>query len=251
MNAILLCDSEDIEVTIRLCGERGFGIEFQLFSWPTLDDDRSQVNRRKPVAGQVKLRSIHGPFADLCPGSSDPMVQGVARHRIGQAFGVAEELGASHIVLHHGYVPGTSWRDGWIRRSGEFWRELLEAGPLGTHFHLENFSEWEPTLLADVIDASELSNLDVALDVGHSHCNSRTSPIDWIKILGARIGYTHLHDNHGETDEHLALGAGTIPFKEVLSALEEYSPEAMWVLEVKAGEDTEKSLDWLESNGFL
>ena len=102
MYAILLCDSEDIEATVRLCGERGFGVEFQLFSWPTLDDDQSQVSRRKLVADQVKLRSIHGPFADLCPGSSDPMVQGVARYRIGQAFGVAEELGADSAMAVKG-----------------------------------------------------------------------------------------------------------------------------------------------------
>ena len=179
------------------------------------------------------------------------MVQDVTAHRIRQAFGVAEELKASHIVLHHGYVPGTSWRDGWIRRSGAFWRELLRQRPPGTRIHLENLLEWEPTLLADVIDASETADLDVTLDIGHTHCNSRTPAIGWIEALGPRIGYTHLHDNHGETDEHLALGAGTMPLEAVFSALEAHSPRALWMLEVDSGEDTKRSLDWLERHRFI
>jgi len=58
-------------------------------------------------------RAIHGPFGDLCPGSFDPLVRGVARTRIRQVFPIAERLRAGHLILHHGYVPNTSSPDIW------------------------------------------------------------------------------------------------------------------------------------------
>jgi len=65
MDSILLCDSDKLETTVDLCSERGFGVEFQLLPWPKLDDDRSPIERRKHIVDRVRVRSLHGPFADL------------------------------------------------------------------------------------------------------------------------------------------------------------------------------------------
>jgi sugar phosphate isomerase/epimerase len=49
-----------------------------------------------------------------------------------------------------------------------------------------------------------------ALDTGHAHVSGgiRTG----IEIFGPRLQHIHLHDNHGEKDEHLEVGKGTIQF---------------------------------------
>lgn len=71
---------------------------------------------------------------------------------------------------------------------------------------------------------------------------------EWIEALGGQIGYVHLHDNRGDEDEHLGLGSGTIPMREVCAALERQSPEAIWAMEIKVPY-LEESVDWLGSVG--
>ena len=73
----------------------------------------------------------------------------------------------------------------------------------------------------------------------------------WIRRLGKRIGYVHLHDNNGERDEHLAFGEGTIPLADVCRALEEEAPDAVWTVELAGGiPDLQKSMEWLVEHGF-
>jgi sugar phosphate isomerase/epimerase len=37
----------------------------------------------------------------------------------------------------------------------------------------------------------------------------------WLIPLKERIREIHLHDNHGKLDEHLPIGMGTFPFREL------------------------------------
>ncbi len=74
--------------------------------------------------------------------------------------------------------------------------------------------------------------------------------LQWIKSLGNRIGYVHLHDNHGEHDEHLGLGEGNIPMQDVCQALEECSPDAIWAIEAE-GDGILQSLEWLDKHEIL
>jgi sugar phosphate isomerase/epimerase len=72
----------------------------------------------------------------------------------------------------------------------------------------------------------------------------------WIERLGTKIGYVHLHDNHGIEDEHLGFGQGTIPLDDVCRALDELAPDAIWTIETQP-EWLEFSLAWLGQRGFL
>ena len=57
------------------------------------------------------------------------------------------------------------------------------------------------------------------VDVAHAHLNHNLE--DFLARPFGRVFNMHLHDNHGETDEHLPLGKGTIPWDEVLSRISE------------------------------
>jgi len=54
---------------------------------------------------------------------------------------------------------------------------------------------------------------------------------------------------HGETDEHLGLGKGNISLVEVLAALKEYAPNAIWAIEANL-DDMEDSILWLKEKGL-
>ena len=200
--------------------------------------------------GDLQPRSLHGPFGDLCAGSYDPMIRDVTRHRFEQACSFAAQLQAPDIILHHGYVPGTSWPANWLRRTVAFWHEFLADRESHLRFHVENMLERDGGLLSDVIDGIGDERVDVCLDIGHCHCNSEETPLQWIERLGERIGWVHVHDNRGDDDSHLALGAGTIPMREVGAALLEHCPKAVWCLEC-TDEDLPTSLAWLQAEGFM
>ncbi len=74
--------------------------------------------------------------------------------------------------------------------------------------------------------------------------------IDWIKQLNCRIKYVHIHQNNGINDEHLGLRYGNMPIKDILSALNEYSPEAVWALECKT-DYMEDSISLLSELGYI
>lgn len=247
---IIICDAGNFERVAALCRATGCGVELQGYGDPVYKGDQLQAPHwTQPLLSDIGPRSVHAPFPDLCPGSIDPLLRQIARSRFDVACNAASTAGAEHVVFHHGFVPRTSRPAGWIQRSALFWRELLAAHPALPHFHLENMLEFGPEVLADVLDEVGDTRLDACLDIGHAHCNSTNSVITWIEYLRHRIGYVHLHDNHGDDDEHLGLGQGTIPLLEVLHTLRALCPDAIWALEVSP-DSVEQSLEWLGEHGY-
>lgn len=110
--------------------------------------------------------------------------------------------------------------------------------------------EWNPEILIDIIDGVNSKKLGVNLDIGHAFAFSKLSVIDWIKQLGNKTTYVHLHDNHGEKDSHLGFGKGTMPIVEILNALNQYAPDAVWALECQLV-DMEKSIEFLKEKEFI
>ncbi|MEI6875849.1 MAG: sugar phosphate isomerase/epimerase, partial [Spirochaetota bacterium] len=55
-----------------------------------------------------------------------------------------------------------------------------------------------------------------------------------IRDLGDLIGHVHIHDNKGQTDDHLALGAGTIRFETAYAALLEIGYDRSFTLELES-----------------
>jgi sugar phosphate isomerase/epimerase len=251
MNPLIICDDCNISTIAPFCVANQWGIEVQSFHDPDyINRTPDAITIHRKAIEKIKLRSLHGPFGDLCPGSFDSMVRDVARHRFEMGYDIAVQLDITHIVLHHGYIPGTSSPAGWLSRSTCFWNDFLDSKSVKMKFHIENMIESDPYLLLDVIKSINKKNVDVCLDIGHAHCFSKIPVVKWIKILGTHIGYVHMHDNHREKDEHLGLGEGSIPMVDVCQALCEYAPDALWAIEAE-GVGIQKSLVWLEENGFI
>jgi sugar phosphate isomerase/epimerase len=248
---VLLADDGHPAETVALCVKHGFGIEVQAFFDPVVAErDSAALEEHSRLIAPLGLRSVHGCFGDLCPGSFDPMVREVARNRFELSYAVAKRLAATHLVLHHGYVPHTSPPNRWLPRCVAFWKDFLSDKDGSIRMHIENMLELDPGLLADLVDAIDKPWVDVNLDVGHAHCNSKSNIEGWIRSLGKRIGYVHLHDNHGAEDEHLSFGKGNLPLRETLSMLKELVPAALWVVEVDT-ECLEECINWLGEKGFL
>lgn len=219
MKTIIVCDEGHLADGVSASRRLSVGLEVQQFYDPIVAEDSAAVDSAKQDIVGLEPLTLHGPFGDLCPGSFDPMIRDATRHRFELGATVAAHLGASHVVFHHGYVPGTSRPAGWIRRCSLYWRDFLNGKPSSTQFHNENMLEHGPEILREVLDAVDAPNFTACFDIGHGHCHSLVTPLRWVEELGTRIGYVHIHNNHGNDDEHLAPYDGTLDVAEVLRAL--------------------------------
>ena len=251
VKALVLCDDLEPQRVTPLCRKYSCGIEVQSFCHPNyLIENPDGVDLHLEELKDINLIGLHGPFHDLCPGSTDKLLREVVNFRYQSACETALKIKASHIILHHGYVPKTSSYSGWLKRIVEFWQCFLVGKSENINFYLENVLEFDSSLLCEVIDMINSPRVKVCLDIGHAHCNSKVTVLDWIEQLNGRIGYVHLHNNHGEVDEHLGLADGSIPMIDVLEALETYSRDSIWAIETSLP-TKEESLFWLKEKGFF
>ncbi len=249
---IRLCDSGDFEKAFDIIKRQKVGIEFQTFYDPLLKNVKKNIAYQKEQTAGIKHRSLHAPFWDLNLGSALPSLRKETMKWFNYAYKIAKELDCDSIVVHDGYVPYSSPVSNWVKRSTTFWEEFFADKDDSITMMIENMLELDSSVMMQEIDAVHDKRLKVCLDVGHAHGNSDMSVYDWVKTLNKRIGYMHLHNNHGKiskihNDEHNGFDNGTIDFKKLLKLTKEYCPKA--VLAVECGlNEAEKAIEFLKQN---
>ena len=166
--------------------------------------------------------TLHGPFIDLSAGSTDPAVLALTRHRFDQLLKLVPVFEPKTVVCHAGY----DWKrygyfkSQWIENCLETWSQLANClGQHGTRLMLENVYEEDPEDIRVILDRLSNPNVGFCLDCGHLSAFGNAEPKAWLASLGPYIEQLHLHDNHGDTDEHLAMGLGTFDFELLFSYL--------------------------------
>ena len=262
MKEIRLCDDAEVKKVIDLCNDNNLGIEIQGFYNPSLIDTKesdSLLIEYKNILKDFKGgKSLHAPFWDLNLGSKNSMIREATMKTFNYAYNVAKELGCSEIVVHNGFIPNTSFYEGWVKNAVSFWKEFLEDKDNSITMMIENQCEEDSTVLKMEIDAVNDPRVKVCLDIGHAHANSNMSVEDWIVSLGDRIGYLHLHNNHGKkegrpsymNDEHFGLEDGTMDIKGVFELLEKHCPDAIWNVECNL-KYIEESVEVMKKLGYI
>ena len=86
--------------------------------------------------------------------------------------------------------------------------------------------------LRKIIDASDCAQLGICLDTGHLNI-SGGDQTQFIQSAGADLKALHIQDNEGKIDQHLMpFGRGTVPWDEVMTALDEIGCEALFNFEI-------------------
>ena len=75
--------------------------------------------------------------------------------------------------------------------------------------------------LLRLMDAVDNDNFGAVLDTGHQHAQKEILPLSIEKLAG-RVHYLHVSDNDGQTNQHLALGRGTVDWDGVFMALKKH-----------------------------
>jgi len=196
--------------------------------------------------------TIHAPFLDLNPGALDPSIREVTRKRFLQVFQAAEQLKPRVIVFHPGYDElryGGNRLD-WLKNSIDFWREFIPyAKDLGCIIAMENIFEKESSTLSGLLEAIDDPSFRHCFDVGHWNMFTTVSMEEWFAELGPFIAECHVHDNHGQTDEHLPPGEGQIDFPLLFRLLDQYAPDVVCTVEAHTFQRLERALKNL--NNYL
>lgn len=185
------------------------------------DDFRQTAERLADTGLSV---TFHAPFLDLRPGAIDPRIRQVTLERLRRVFELVPLFRPRAIVCHPSFDEKyyISSEKLWIENSLETWRSLLPyLEGTETIIAMENVYERGPHQLSPLLDALGSPQVRFCFDTGHANAFGNASYEEWLESLGDRLGEIHIHDNNGTTDEHLPVGEGNFPFRELLKAVRE------------------------------
>jgi len=235
---IRICDDGRFDEVLSLCKKYNVGIEYQTFHNPFISNYEELIDKQKRSSSEIVGKSLHAPFWDLNIGTKMPGLRAETMDILNKAYNTAKQLGCTEMVVHNGYIPGSYYAENWIKRACDFWREFFVGKDDAITICIENQFELDSSIIKKEIDMLNDCRLKVCLDIGHAHANSLMSVDDWIKTLDNRIGYVHLHNNHGNqlsasvsSDEHLGFDDGTLDMAKVIKLLKEHCSNAVFAIE--------------------
>ena len=144
----------------------------------------------------------------------------------------AARLGVQVMVLHAAGARPTHDK----ARAEAIKRSLSDLAPravrAGITLAIENCADrTDLKFLIETVDALGLPGVGFNVDTGHAVLRGM-APEETIRLMGARLVTTHLQDNHGERDDHLPPGRGTIAWPAVRDALLEVGYNGMLMVEI-------------------
>jgi sugar phosphate isomerase/epimerase len=217
------------------------------FKGPDLDDlpaDRLATAGRL-ISKTGRRPTVHAPFFDLSPGAMEPLVRKITTHRLTQALQAAAKLGAHLMVVHPGY---DRWRypnlaTTWAENAANTFAPLVAmAEQYDCRLSLENIYEQTPDTLLDLVARLDTPWFGHCFDIGHWQLFGSTNQSGWLKAIAPRLFHLHLHDNHGQSDDHLPVGEGSIDYAPLLKMLAELRPLPSLTLEAHNPSDLQLSL---------
>jgi sugar phosphate isomerase/epimerase len=187
-------------------------------------------------------------MSDINIGSLNPRMREAALRELLSALGACRRLGMDVITVHPAFMTplGFVSKDKVNETTKAGLRKLdAYSQELGVKVALENMPR-SPFSMAttprDLLELIEGTDLGICLDVGHANTAGKLK--EFVK-LKKNIVNLHVHDNRGETDEHLPVGDGTVDFPWLIRSLSGY--KGRYVIESRGLEDAMISRDRLQA----
>jgi len=202
--------------------------------------DYSQKSETQAMAAvlekhRLKLVSVHAPTSrdlssmresgaplSLCEVERVRRIQ--AMDELKRVIDVAEELPYARLILHMGGPRETADPRKRDAAFSSLEHLILHAHHVGVTICVENTNSemGDPAYLRAFVDETRLSGLRFNFDIGHAHLSD--FPEDeriekGFAPLRDLVSSVHLHDNHGEKDEHLPPFDGSINWPAAIKLL--------------------------------
>jgi sugar phosphate isomerase/epimerase len=206
----------------------------------------------------LELHALHSPTErDISPGRESGVPISIsdterirrldAVDEVKRALEVAERIPCRYLVQHIG-----SGRQSHDPRKLDAAFSSLEhlvvfAKARGVTIALENTPDelGSPSSLQHFITDTHLNDLKLCFDVGHAHMDTGVDVS--FEAMRDRVVTTHVHDNHGEKDEHLLPYEGTVDWHVTLGLLSSAAESIPLVLELREQSPGAPTLDQIRS----
>ncbi len=195
----------------------------------------------------LRLHSVHAPTdRDSSPGRESGVPISIcdlerlrrldAVDEVKRALDLAEHIPFQILVQHVGTQRESLDPRKWDAAFSSLEHLVLFAKQRGVTIALENTPGElaTPTNLCDFIQETRLHDLRLCFDTGHAHMEDGLEAS--FETMRERVITTHVHDNHGQKDEHLLPYQGTINWDRAVKVLGKGTPAAQelpFVLELK------------------
>jgi sugar phosphate isomerase/epimerase len=257
----ILFDFNDILDGVEFARDQGFGVlELNLgninFSRQLASKRQRERIRAAAEKARVKLaaHAIDGPSLFI----PSPRAAKAAVSDLKRVMDQAKEAGISRVVMHLGWEMYYAL-DGrpkflhdaypeWYERSVTDSIDELKRHARGrTRLCIENVGGFRFGFVHRILDRMLGGSLGLCFDVGHVNTLSpakRRKELAFFRRHRRLIFHSHLHDNHGREDEHLAIGMGNIDFVPMFRLLAE--TPALLVFEVRPKEGAVECLGYFD-----
>ena len=252
----IIPDVNDLARTLQLAEKWDAAFEYNDFFLPDVLEDVGEFQKRISVykgLGRSRAKdTLHGAFFDLCINSYDREIVRVSEMRMRQSMEAASQLGARAVIFHTNIISGFAMKgyvERWVEQNEKFFRRLLKEYR-GIEIFMENMFDQTPEALAMLADTLSGTGFGVCLDVAHANLSKTVSLEAWFKDLMPHIRHLHINDNDGTSDLHQALGDGCMDWTEFHSQVNRFQLECSVLVEVSGTEKSEKSLQYMKTNGI-
>src|SRR5712692_5882441 len=180
------------------------------------------VSLHAPTSRDVSAMRESGTPLSICEVERVRRVE--AMDELKRVIDVADDLPYARLILHMGGPRETADPRKRDAAFSSLEHLILHARHAGLTICVENTTSemGDPSSLRSFVDETRLSGLRFNFDIGHAHLTEFPEDERLEKSfspLRDLVSSVHLHDNHGERDEHLPPYNGTIDWPAAIKLL--------------------------------
>ncbi len=183
-----------------------------------LDNPENFAAVRENLESTGLRATVHAPYSDLNLASLNYPIWRESIRQTCCCIQHAAEL-TDRVTVHPGFVspvgklvPEKVWE---MQKTAlvEIGRYAEDHGVLACVENMISIKDFLCRYPEEILGLTEgIAGIGVTLDIGHANTNGQ---VDAFLAHVKEISHLHIHDNHGQSDEHLALGDGTIAWEKV------------------------------------
>jgi sugar phosphate isomerase/epimerase len=219
--------------------------------WEIVNEGRQRLTEEsladaQKIAETTKLViTIHLPYSDLNLASMNQPIWEETVRQMKACLSLASEF-CRLAVVHPGHLSPLGMQmpdNAWSQNILGIQKLCDHAAELDIRIAVENMVNIpallgrQPEEIVGILETVDRENAGFILDVGHANTNGN---LDRFLDLRDMVIHAHIHDNHGERDEHLPVGFGTVPWERVVKAFNGY--KGRMVTESRTLAEGERSL---------
>ncbi len=260
--AIQISYNENFELSCQLAREAGFediAVNFNDTPIPTDETYDKAFDNISKILEKNALSVVQTHLFYYYPLSSADEIDVTCEHRVLREIEVSGKIGAPFCVWHprdykFGVLGAREYDEEktFIYNHKTIPHYIEAAEKFGTGIALENLygrmMRGGVDTLIRLCDSFNSDKVGICLDTGHANLNKDDIPA-LIARLGGRIKCTHIHNNHGERDDHAPPIYGNIKWDGVMGALSTVGYDGALCLETNCPyDDTELFRSFLKHN---